>query len=121
MTTDSTRKRKPYAKPAVLSREKCLLFDSCGNLEELVNGRSAGGLCAAHRRRKRKQQSLEQPLNLSRSRRMSKFQVLCEAALAFSEADGEDAYARAVDRLRKAAMRWAIAVLVSRPKEARAR
>lgn len=93
-------------------RSRCLV-DGCDRLEEFASGRSAGGLCAGHRRRKALRQPLETPLNDGFARRLTRHQTLLEAAIALSDVDTADdrAWHRAVDRHRKAALRYAAALL----------
>lgn len=81
---------------------KCLI-DGCDRPEELVHGRSAGGLCAGHRWRKKHGVSLELPL---RQRRRPRTGLLIEAALVLADADTDADFDRSVDRLRKAAVRY---------------
>jgi hypothetical protein len=91
---------------------KCII-DGCDRPEELVRGRSAGGLCSGHRWRKRKGLSLETPL---RSRRRPRTGLLIEAGLALADANTDDDFDRGVDRLRKSAARYMYA-LGWRPKK----
>lgn len=81
---------------------RCLV-DGCDREEELVRGRSAGGLCAGHRYRKRRGLPLEVLLDASKAHRLSHWQMLHEAALGLSEAaeSVDNGYQRAVDRLRR--------------------
>jgi len=106
---------RPYSPPQVSSRaiarprEKCLV-DGCDRLEELVSGRSAGGLCAGHRYRKRHGLPLEPPLHEGLARRRSPRAALIDAAMSLgdvdTDADFDTAFRRAVDRLTHAAMRY---------------
>lgn len=108
--------------PRPVARSKCLI-DGCDRPEELANGRPAGGLCSAHRKRKQQRRDLEAPihermgLQADGTRRLSPRRALVEAAMDIREmdtgADSDIEYRRAVDRLIKAAMRYAIARLAS--------
>lgn len=81
---------KSYKPPAVTTRAKCLI-DGCDRLEELANGRSAGGLCAGHRYRKKRGLPLEPPLHEGLARRRGPKEALLEAALRLADVDGDDA------------------------------
>ena len=63
-----------------------------------------GGICAAHRKRLQRGGQLDAPV----AERLSPFERAMQAALDLADADTTDdaAYARAVDRFRKAAERW---------------
>lgn len=91
-------------------RCRCLV-DGCDRLEELVRGRSAGGLCAGHRYRKRRGLPLESPLDANKAHRLTPWQQVLEASLAHAGADGPLAYRRAIDRLRKAVLRYGVVVV----------
>ena len=98
--------KSPYATPKVYSRprERCLV-DGCEGLEELANGRSAGGLCAAHR--KRKVRSPERPdfitpIDRAKGGHLGPRQLLLEAALAYSEADADEVGAKEKTLLQRA-------------------
>lgn len=101
---------KAYAPPAVTSRSKCLI-DGCDRPEELANGRSAGGLCAGHRKRKQQGRPLEPPLHAGMGRREAPRRALVHAAMDLGDIDtGTDSdleWRRAVDRLIHAAVRYA--------------
>lgn len=103
---------KPYTPPAVTSRSKCLV-DGCDRAEELVHGRSAGGLCAGHRKRKQQGRDLEPPLHAGMGRRESPRRALVHAAMDLADietgTDGDIDWRRAVDRLIHAAVRYAAA------------
>ena len=108
---------RPYSPPQVSSRsvtrtrEKCLV-DGCDRLEELASGRSAGGLCAGHRKRKQQQAKglLTVPFESPIRRRRSPRAALIDAAMSLgdvdTDADFDTAFRRAVDRLTHAAMRY---------------
>jgi L-asparaginase II len=79
---------------SALPRQKCIV-DGCPELEELVNGRAAGGLCQAHRRRKQRKSStvaFEAPIQERfRPRTMRSARALLrEKALAFADVDALD-------------------------------
>lgn len=102
--------KRSYASPRLQSRprEKCLV-DGCDRLEELASGRSAGGLCAAHRKRKKRGQPLEPPIDERNARvgphrapLRSPRQALLDAALAYADADAENADGRLFTLLRRA-------------------
>ncbi len=99
-------------------RQKCLI-DGCDRMEELVHGRPAGGLCAGHRHRKKRGLDLTRPLDPSKSHRLSHWQMLHEAAVVLALAE-EEAYQRALDRLRKAAVRYGQRLLRRRRRRGRA-
>lgn len=87
-----------YSPPQVTSRprESCLV-DGCPNLEELANGRSAGGLCAAHRKRKQRRPDrpdFTTPIDASKSRRLGPRALLLDAVLAWADAEPEQLAAR---------------------------
>lgn len=86
--------RKPYKPPAVTTRAKCLV-DGCDRPEELANGRSAGGLCAGHRYRKKHGLPFEPPLHEGLARRRSPKASLLEAALRLADVEGNDDFDRA--------------------------
>jgi hypothetical protein len=89
--------KRPYAKPQVQTASKCLV-DGCERAEELVRGRPAGGLCAAHRRRKKLGQSFDEPIDdrLSRSvHRMSPAELLMVAVVRLGDAEGPEDFRRA--------------------------
>lgn len=112
---------RSYSPPQVSSRsvtrtrEKCLV-DGCDRLEELASGRSAGGLCAGHRKRKQQQAKglltvpFESPIHEGMGRRRSPRAALIDAAMSLgdvdTDADFDTAFRRAVDRLTHAAMRY---------------
>lgn len=97
---------KPYTKPSVRSAAKCLV-EGCMRTEELANGRSAGGLCAGHRWRKKRGLPLDAtPISDSLARRLTPRQMLEEAAVGLAEAEGPDIDG-ALRRLRYAAVRYA--------------
>lgn len=85
---------------------KCLV-DGCDHPEELVRGRSAGGLCFGHRWRKKRGLPIEVPL---RRRYRSRRGPLEAAALALADATEDREYQRGLDRLRKAAVRYAFSL-----------
>lgn len=76
----------------------------------------AGGLCAGHRKRQLRGQVIDAPLSDSIAGRLSPASMLVEAALALADADtsDDDAYERAVDNHRKAALRYARQAVRSR-------
>lgn len=98
-----------YSPPQVTSRprESCLV-DGCPNLEELANGRSAGGLCAAHRKRKHLGRPLEAPIHHGLGRRQTPREALISAGLQLGDIDStdDDEFARAVERLAYAALQY---------------
>lgn len=116
--------KRAYIGPQVSSRprEKCLV-DGCDRLEELASGRSAGGLCAGHRKRKQLQAKglltvpFESPLHdrmglqADGSRRLSPRQALVQAAMDMADADtsseSDTAWRRGIERLVHAAIRYA--------------
>lgn len=108
--------RLPYSPPTITSRSKCLI-DGCDRPEELANGRSAGGLCSSHRKRKQQGRPLEEPIHermgLQRdgTRRMSPRQALVHAAMDLADIDtgtsSDVDWRRGVDRLIHAAVRYA--------------
>ena len=106
--------------PRPVVRSKCLI-EGCDRLEELANGRSAGGLCAGHRKRKVRESArpIEEPLNERIARRVRPRQALRQAVVEVGAVDtgpgGEKAYARAIARVEYYAMRWAMSVLRKRP------
>lgn len=88
------RVRRTYAPPAVKSRprERCLI-DGCENLEELANGRSAGGLCAAHRKRKQlnpERPDFERPIDHAKGRKLGPRRLLLDAVMAFADAEPDE-------------------------------
>ena len=109
--------KRAYIGPQVSSRprEKCLV-DGCDRLEELASGRSAGGLCAGHRKRKQLQAKglltvpFDSPLHDGMGRRRSPRRALIDAAMSLGDvdtgADFDADFRRAVDRLTHAAMRY---------------
>lgn len=107
------------AAPGPRLREKCLV-DGCDRQEELVSGRSAGGLCAGHRYRKRHGLPLDPPLHAGLARRLSPRRLLIEAAMALGEVDTagdqDEAFYRAVRRVTNAALRYARARRNAAPK-----
>lgn len=94
--------RRPYTSPQVHSRpaERCLV-EGCERLEELASGRSAGGLCAAHRYRKKRGLPLEPPVNGALGTPGKTFKAaLVEAALRLADVGEDDhAFALAYRRL----------------------
>jgi hypothetical protein len=100
-------------------RQKCLI-EWCDRLEELANGRSAGGLCSGHRKRKQQGRPLDAPLHerMGRQsgnvRRQSPRRALLEAALQIgdvsTEGSSDVAFRRALDRLTHAARVYRAAV-----------
>lgn len=71
--------------------------DVCGKPAE------RDGLCRAHRQQKYD----GRPLSPLRVQGQTRLQMLRAAALAYADADGDDDFARATNRLIKAAMRYA--------------
>lgn len=101
--------KRPYVAPQVQSRPRELcLVEGCTRFEELASGRSAGGLCAAHRKRKTQGRALETPIHDGIGRRKAPRVALIEAAIALGDIDtsaGFDIdFRRALDRLTHAAM-----------------
>ena len=90
---------RPYAKPQVITRERCLV-EGCERWEELANGRPAGGLCAAHRKRKQQGRQLETPIRQFFSRGSFR-SLLVDAAVTLAEVDPADdaAFDRALARV----------------------
>ena len=99
--------KHPYRAPRVVSRAKCLV-DGCDRLEELANGRSAGGLCAGHRKRKKLQRPIEGPLNESKAHRRTPRQMVLDAVQRVADADAteDDEYDRAVEELFRTIRRY---------------
>jgi len=101
--------KRPYVAPQVESRprEKCLV-EGCSRLEELASGRSAGGLCAAHRKRKQQGRPLEPPLHDGVGRLLTPRQALVAAGLGLGDIDSTDdqEFDRAVERLAYAALQY---------------
>lgn len=60
--------------------QKCLQ-EGCVRLEEMVDGRSAGGYCAGHRYRKRRGLPMEPPLHEGLARRRPAFDALLDKAI----------------------------------------
>lgn len=102
--------KAPYTPPTVVTRSRCLI-DGCDRWEELANGRSAGGLCAGHRKRKSQGRPLEPPLHAGMGRRESPRRALVHAAIDLrdidTDADSDIEWRRALDRLIHAALRYA--------------
>lgn len=102
--------RRAYSTPQVQSRpaEKCLV-EGCERLEELASGRSAGGLCAGHRYRKKKNLPLEPPLHEGLARRQTPRQALTAAVMGLLEVGAEGAadhlFRLALERVVYAALR----------------
>lgn len=70
--------------------EKCLWGD-CPLLEEMVNGRSAGGYCAGHRYRKRRNLPMDTPISEALGRRQSPLEGLKEAAFRLADCPTDEA------------------------------
>lgn len=83
------------------------LADGCANLEEFSRGRSTGGLCAAHRKQKRRQRELGEvqvrfrPSRSARDRLLAAKRNLLDAALSYADADAldDDEHAKAEARV----------------------
>lgn len=79
--------KRAYAKPSVVTRERCSVAD-CENYEELARGRSNGGMCSGHRKRAQLGLPLT-PLRVWTRGRRRKRRLLLELVLRFVEADGD--------------------------------
>jgi hypothetical protein len=93
-------------------RSKCLV-DGCDRLEELASGRSAGGLCAGHRKRKVRGLPIWTPLDSLKAHRHTPRELLIESAIALGDVDpaNDSAWGRAIERQCRAAVRYAAWVL----------
>lgn len=85
--------------------QRCLV-EGCDRLEELANGRSAGGLCAGHRWRKKRGRPLGGPLDERRARRLSPSQLVREAIHAYMRAESDEEYDRAFATLMRRLRRY---------------
>lgn len=85
---------------------------------DCTNATRAGHhMCPMHEKRAARDQPLQGPLLVDRS--LSPWQRVIEACLDLADADSDNGFRRAENRLRAAAIAWSVSVLVRRSAELR--